>query len=112
MLEYFAFGRVKNCTMIFLSPNYHNMEIFLRKQMHYLIIIGICCEREIKSIVKEHELGSALINEDLLEAMFSKIKESDADEERNFMKIDLRKCPINKKVSRNFTDYMQIAEKQ
>jgi hypothetical protein len=38
------------------------------------------------------------------------IKDNDVDDDLDFMKIDLGKCPINKKVSKNFTEYMKIAE--
>jgi hypothetical protein len=77
--------------------------------MNYLIITDIYVKQEIKSIVKEHELkfGSHLINENLLESMFSWLKVYNI-EEQNFMKINLGICPDNQKISRNFIDFIQL----
>jgi hypothetical protein len=39
-------------------------------------------------------------------------KDNDKDNELDFMKINLGTCPINEKISRNFTEFIQIDEKQ
>jgi hypothetical protein len=106
--EYFTFGRKKNLTICFLSQSYFQTDIFFRKQMNYLILTGISSNSDLKSIVKEYELGK--ISANVLLNIYEWIKDNDVEDDLDFMKIDLSKCPINKKVSKNFTEYIQIAE--
>jgi hypothetical protein len=78
--------------------------------MNYLILTGISSNSDLKSIVREYELGKISVN--VLLNIYEWIKDNDVDDDLDFMKIDLSKCSINKKVARNFTDFLQIDEKQ
>jgi hypothetical protein len=108
--EYFTFGRKKNLTICFLSQSYYQTDILFRKQMNYLLLTGISSNSDLKSIVSEYALGK--IKAEKLIQIYEWIKENDKDNDLDFMKINLETSPIYEKISRNFTQYIQIDEKQ
>jgi hypothetical protein len=78
--------------------------------MNYLLLTGISSNSDLKSIVSEYALGK--IKAEKLIQIYEWIKENDKDNDLDFMKINLGTSPINEKISRNFTEYIQIDEKQ
>jgi hypothetical protein len=110
MAEYFTFGRKKNLTICFLSQSYYSTDKFCRQQMNYLVPTGISSNKDLKAILKEYSLGT--ITPEILINIYNWIKANDKNNDLDFMKINLGACPINEKISRNFTDFMKIDEKQ
>jgi hypothetical protein len=78
--------------------------------MNYLLLTGISSNKDLKAILKEYSLGN--ITPETLINIYTWIKDNDKDNELDFMKLNLRAYPINEKVSKHFTEYIQIAEKQ
>jgi hypothetical protein len=78
--------------------------------MNYLLLTGISSNKDLKAILKEYSLGT--ITPEILVNAYTWIKDNDKDNELDFMKINLGTCPINEKISRNFTEFIQIDEKQ
>lgn len=98
--EFFAFGRKKGLTIAFLSQSYFDTPTFIRKQMNYLILTSIRGKRDLTLICRDY-LGSTVSIEQLLQ-MYDEATSA----ELNFFKIDVTACPLNRKFSRNFLDFM------
>lgn len=102
--KYFTYGRKKGLTMMFLTQSYYSTDKFVRQQMNYLILTSIASNKDLKAILKEYSLGDLTVDH-LLEA-YRHIKDNDKTNDLDFMKIALDACPIDKKVSKNFHEYI------
>lgn len=105
MRNYFTYGRKKCLTIVFLSQSYFQTDKFFRDQMNYLILTSIASNKDLKTIVREYSLGGLTV--DVILSAYQFIKENDTDNNLDFLKIDLNgDCPKEKKLSRNFLDYI------
>jgi len=96
-------GRKIGCSCIYISQSFYDTPIFLRKQLHLLILLKISGDRDLKLILSNYALG--ITQEKLLE-----IYKEATKEQLNFLKIDLRTGDENKKFSKNFTDFFTIKD--
>ena len=103
--EYFTYGRSKGCTVIFLTQSYYQTEIFVRKQVSFVIMCG-SKGQDRKRILAD--FPSDAITGEVLERMYKYCKSPDPGLVRDnpFMKICTYECPIDKKVSKNFLEYL------
>jgi hypothetical protein len=102
--DYFTYSRNKGCTVLFLSQSFFQTDIYLRKQVSWLILCGITGKRDLLAILKDYSIGD--IDQDTLHNMYRYAKEVRKEGEMNFMKICAYECPIDKKFSRNWLDYL------
>ena len=98
--NYFAFGRKKGLTLIFLTQSYYQTNKFLRDQCSYIILLSIKSEMDLARIIHEYEIPK--ISKEQLIKMFDYATQ----EPLNFMKITTDKCKITEKISRNFIEYL------
>jgi hypothetical protein len=101
--EYFIRGRKKKCTMIFISQSYYKIPKIIRQQMNYMIILKMSSNRDLKLIFSDFQFGSSV---DEIEHIYN-----DATKQPlNFFKISVDEQDLNKKFSRNFTEFFQIKD--
>lgn len=106
--HYFQFGRKRYLTVIYLSQSFFDMDIFVRKQLHYLLICGkLSNDDDIKRILRQY--ASIQLDVDTLKQMYLFAVSKRFPKEMCFFKIC---CSANgdpaKQLSRNFTDYIVI----
>lgn len=97
--DYLIYGRKKNITLFCLAQNYFTIPKVLRNQMTYLLLFEMVQKKDINLILSEYDNE----NKELLPIYKSIIKQP-----LNFMKIQTVSCDANKKISRNFTDYIEF----
>ena len=101
--EYFIRGRKKKCTMIFIAQSYYKIPKIIRQQMNYMIILKMSSNRDLKLIFSDFQFGSSI---DKIEHIYS-----DATKQSlHFFKIDVDQQDLNKKFSKNFTEFYQIKD--
>jgi hypothetical protein len=75
--------------------------------MNYILLTSISSNKDLKSILKEYQLGE--LSADIFLKAYKWIKDQDKKNELDFMKLDLNAdSPDNEKISRNFIDYFPI----
>lgn len=97
-------GRKIGCSCIFISQSYFAIDDFLRKNLHYLILLGVNSKREIDTILSNYKFED--VDSKQLFNIFKKATEKPLD----FLKINVRERDVNRKFSRNFTDYFKIKD--
>jgi len=98
--DYFTYGRKKNISICYLSQSFYQTDIFIRKQMSFLILNGITGKKDLTSILKDYSIGDVDIKK--LYDMYQYCKE----DEFSFLKICCYQCKKDKKFSKNFTQYL------
>ena len=101
--QYFTYARSKGITCIFLTQSYFDTNLFVRKNISWVILCGISSNKDLIRILKEHNLD---LTKDQLLNMYNYAKEPRKKDEINFLKICCYECPKNKRFSRNFLDYL------
>lgn len=104
--DYLIYGRSKGCTVCLLSQSYFDTSTLLRKQLSYICLCGIKSNNDLRSILREYSIGD--IDVSFLRKLYDYAKQEDFAGEPTFLKIDTGTCPINKKFSRNWIEYIQI----
>ena len=105
--KYFCYGRKKNLTIWYLSQSFYHTPTFIRKQICYLILLTAKGKRELQSILSDY--GSLDCDTNTLYQIF---KHATAPETGKipFLKLDVTKCPLNKKFSRMWLDYIPLED--
>jgi hypothetical protein len=98
--DYFIFGRKKNFTQVFLTQSYFQTNKMVRDQMDNIILLSIKSQQDLNRIIKEYEIPK--ITKEQVNNMFDYCTEK----QFNFMKIATGKCPIDKKFSLNWINYL------
>lgn len=102
---YFGDGCQKNITIMYLSQCYQSTPKIFRDQLQYLILTSIPRKIHLKIILEEYKKTGLTI--DTILDVYKSIKENNTDNLLEFLKIDLKECcPKNKKLSRNFLEYL------
>lgn len=97
--DYFIYGRKKNVTLFFLSQDFYRIPLALRNQMTYMLFFNMVQKRDINAI---------LSNFDNEKKELRNIYKNIVKEPLAFMKVNTQaQCPDNKKISRNFTDFIE-----
>jgi hypothetical protein len=102
---YFTYSRNKGCTCLFLSQSFYQTAIYIRKQVSWVILCGITGKRDLMAILKDYSIGE--LDKDALQRMYDYCKEVREEGQLNFMKICTYECPLDKKFSRNWLDYLK-----
>lgn len=105
--DYFKYGRAKGCHCLFLTQSYKSagqMISFIRKQCSYVILCGIKNSSELKDILNDYSMGDITSNQ--MEKMYRFCKEKEDDNEINCMKITTYECEPDKKLSKNWLEYL------
>ena len=84
---------------IFITQSFYDTAIFIRKQIHYLILLSISGKRDLNAILRTYSFG------DIDDSRLIKIFKDATKDHLNFLKIDVRNRDMNKKFSKNFLDY-------
>jgi hypothetical protein len=108
MKEYFTYGRAKGLTCCFLSQSYFQTNIFIRKQVSWVLLCGINSNRDLKSILKEYAIGD--VSDKQLKEMYEYAKTQEEPNDVTFLKICTYHCPMDKKFSRNWIQYLNPNE--
>jgi hypothetical protein len=102
--EYYIYGRKLNnvgCCCIYISQKYYSIPIIIRAQARYILLLKIRETSDLKRILKSCDIGINI--ED-----FIKIYEYATKEELSFLKIDAQSKDINKALSKNFNQFIEI----
>jgi Rad3-related DNA helicase len=103
--DFFCFGRKKNITLMFLSQSFYQTDIFIRKQVSYVILSGIKGNRDLTSILKDYQMND--ITKEQLIHMYQAASHKNDPDEVNFFKIDAgADTPITKRFSKNWLGYL------
>ena len=98
IVDYFIYGRKKNITSFYLSQSYYGIPKAIRAQFSYLLIVKVSQKRDLNLILSD---SGGLIEKDELRRLYD-----DATKEKfNFLKINLNTSDMNKKFSKNFTQF-------
>lgn len=102
--DYYTYGRKKNITIMFLSQSFFSTEPFFRKQTSWVILNGISGNKDLRWILKDYAVGD--VDLDTMIKMYQFCKKKRNDDEIPFMKICTYECPIEKKFSREWLEYL------
>ena len=98
IVDYFIYGRKKNITSFYLSQSYYGIPKAIRAQCSYLLIVKVSQKRDLNLILSD---SGGLIEKDELRRLYD-----DATKEKfNFLKINLNTSDMNRKFSKNFTEF-------
>jgi hypothetical protein len=97
----FLRGRKMSCNCIYISQSFFDTPLFLRKQLHYLILLKISGDRDLKLILSNYQLG---VTQDKLLELYKNATSTPM----SFLKIDIRTGDENKKFSKNFTEFYDL----
>lgn len=106
--DYYAFGRKKGFTICYLSQSYFHTNDFVRKNTSWVILNGINSETDLRNICLNYSLPN--VNYKTLGRMYEYCKIKKNNDDVNFMKICCYYCDKNKKISKNFLDYLNPDE--
>jgi hypothetical protein len=94
-------GRKIGASCIYISQSFFDTPLFLRKQLHYLILLKISGDRELKTILSNYQLG---VSQDKLLQIYKNATSTPL----SFLKIDLKTSDQDKKFSKNFTEFYDV----
>jgi hypothetical protein len=103
--DYFTYGRKKNITICYLAQSFFDADTFIRKQMSYLLLLSIKGKTDLNNILREYSLNCS---QDKLLQIFDYATTPRDDDDIPFLKICCDKCPLNKKFSRDFIEYIDF----
>ena len=98
----YARGRKMGVSTMFLAQSFYNTDRFIRKQLHYLILLNINGKRDINAILSTYNFGDIDPNQ------LIQIFKHATKEKFHFLKINITEMDINKKFSHNFSDYYTL----
>lgn len=102
---YFIYGRKKNFTIVFLSQSFYQTDIFIRKQVSFVILNSINKKNDLRSILSDCA-GSSDVDIDSLKNMYNYCKKKDDPTDIPFMKITCYEVDDDKKYSKGFLEYL------
>ena len=94
-------ARKLGISCLYLSQSFYDIPIFIRKNLHYLLLLKIAGTRDLKSILQTFNLGMDV--QQLL-----KLYKTSTQEPFNFLKIDLKTNDDNKKFSHNWNEFFDV----
>jgi len=108
--DFFTYGRKKGLTLLFLAQSFFDTDTFIRKQVGYVLLTGIKGNRDLNLILKEYSIGD--VDSKQISNIYQDATTKKTPDDMPFFKIDTTCCPINKRFSRNFIDYVNINSKK
>ena len=104
--DYFCYGRNKNIQTLFLTQSYFATPKFIRLNVSYVILCSIRSKRDLNLILSEYNVSD--ISSEMMFKIWEYCSTLREDEQFSFMKIATFHTPINKKITRNFVEYIDI----
>ena len=104
--EFFAFGRKKSLTIMFLSQSYFKTAMFIRQNIGYVLLTSIASKKDLSRITKEYSFGD--VTGDDISNLFDIATQKESESDMPFFKIDLGNVKMDVKFSRNFTEYFEL----
>lgn len=104
--EFFAFGRKKALTIMFLSQSYFKTAIFIRQNIGYVLLTSIASKKDLARITKEYSFGEVDATD--IANLFDVATQKEDESDMPFFKIDLNNVKMDVKFSRNFTEYLSL----
>ena len=105
--DYFTYGRKAlnntGISCIYIAQKYFKINTTIRGQLNYIILLKIRGSKDLNLILRDNDIGIDI--ED-----FKDIYKDATTDDLNFLKIDCSTRDDNKVLSKNFTDYYDIAE--
>jgi hypothetical protein len=109
IINFFTYGRKKGITLLFLSQSFFDTATFIRKQVGYVILTGIKGNRDLNLLLKDNSIAD--VDSKQIAKIYQTATEKRTSNDMPFFKIDTSCCPINKRFSRNFLDYIPVENK-
>jgi hypothetical protein len=106
--SFFTYGRSKGCHLLFLTQSYFQTEIFIRKQVSFVLLCGINGKKDLDRILSDYQIGE--VNKKTLQNIYNYCKEKDTDDDMNFMKVCTYEVPLDKKFSKNWLEYLNLED--
>ena len=100
--KYFTYGRKKGITICYLTQSFYTADSFIRKQLSYILLLGIKGKRDLNNILSD--FGSLDADPDELYRVFKYATTPKNDSDIPFLKICTEKCHENQKFTRDWTE--------
>ena len=107
--KYFTYGRKKGITICYLTQSFYTADSFIRKQLSYILLLGIKGKRDLNNILSD--FGSLDADPDELYRVFKYATTPKNDSDIPFLKICTEKCPENQKFTRDWTELIPFQSK-
>lgn len=104
--RYYTYARKKGITLVYLSQSYFATPIFLRKNSSWVILCGIRGTRDLRAILSNYQMDEDTFHLEVMQKMYTYCKTKKSETDIPFMKLCTYECPTNKKISRNFLEYL------
>lgn len=101
--DYFKFGRKRLITCCFISQSYFDIGRFVRKQLSFVLLNGINSKRDFDAICREYAFDTDVFTKAVMSNMYDYVKHKNPI---GFMRITCARCPNDKKVSCDWTEYL------
>ena len=108
--KYFTYGRKKGITICYLTQSFYTADSFIRKQLSYILLLGIKGKRDLNNILSD--FGSLDAEPDELYRVFKYATTPLNDNDIPFLKICTEKCPENQKFTRDWTELISFQSKK
>ena len=108
--KYFTYGRKKGITICYLTQSFYTADSFIRKQLSYILLLGIKGKRDLNNILSD--FGSLEAEPDELYRVFKYATTPLNDNDIPFLKICTEKCPENQKFTRDWTELISFQSKK
>ena len=108
--KYFTYGRKKGITICYLTQSFYTADSFIRKQLSYILLLGIKGKRDLNNILSD--FGSLEAEPDELYRVFKYATTPLNDNDIPFLKICTEKCPENQKFTRDWIELISFQSKK
>jgi hypothetical protein len=102
--RYYTYGRKKGITIFFLGQAFSSVNNFIRKNTSFLMLADIKGTRDLMWILRDFPIKD--IDVKCLRRMYEYATHKRHEDDMPLFKINCCACPIEKKFSRNFLDYL------
>jgi energy-coupling factor transporter ATP-binding protein EcfA2 len=102
--RYYTYSRKKGISLFFLGQSYTSVNTFIRKNTSYLLLADIKGNRDLNFILRDYPVKD--IDVACLRRMYEYATHKRNDNDMPVFKINCGACPIDKKFSRNFLDFL------
>lgn len=106
--NYFMYGRNKLIQTLFLTQSYYGVPKFIRLNVSFVILCSIRSKRDLNMILAEYNVSD--ITSEQMFRIWDYCSTPDDGQPFSFMKIATYHTAINKKISKNFLDYVMVKE--
>jgi hypothetical protein len=106
--DYFCYGRNKLVQTLFLTQSYYAVPKFIRLNVSFTILCSIRSKRDLNMILAEYNVSD--ISSEQMFKIWDFCSTPDEGEPFSFMKIATYHTPINKKISKNFLQFVKVKE--